>query len=531
MTINQPLPSINPTQTEAWKALERHKNDFVNAFPSATSDEYATRIENLMLSWGDFYVDFSKNRITNHTLSLLLSLAEEVQLEKAIDHYFSGAKINITEGRPVLHPALRDLENLAPEFKKTLDRMEAFSEMVIQGEYTGYTGKPITDIVNIGIGGSHLGPEMVVEALQYYRNAINVHFLANVDGDAIHDTLSHLNPETTLFFVVSKSFTTQETMTNAELVRDWFFGETDGNSLSRHFVAITANTREAEKFGISPSNMFEINDGIGGRFSLWSAAGLSICCAIGYSNFMKLLEGAHQMDLHFRQTPFRQNIPVLMALISIWYNNFLGAQTEGIVAYSQYLNKLVPYLQQACMESNGKGTDRNGNPIDYQTGTVVWGDVGTNAQHAFFQLLHQGTKWAPIDFIGFSQPLHGNVKNHQILMAHLFAQSESLWEGSASVKACDSHRRFEGKRPSNTILIKKLTPKTLGSLVALYEHKIFVQGVVWNICSFDQWGVELGKTVAKETLSAIAEGNFEKLENKSSRNLVKKFIEDTAQDR
>lgn len=529
MNKNNNFPAVNPTQTSAWKALESHFKEMKNRKMQSVFSEDPERAGRLSLVWNDFFIDFSKNRITDKTLSLLVQLAEETKLKEAVEMCFSGEKINTTEKRAVLHSALRDFDSMKPEVEKTLHRMKSFSEKVISGTYKGFSGKAITDVVNIGIGGSHLGPEMVVEALKFYRNHLNIHFIANIDGDAGWDILSKLNPETTLFIVVSKSFTTQETLTNASEVKKWFLQKTNQNDISKHFIAVSGNSDEVKKFGILEEHTFKMNDWVGGRFSLWSAVGLSICCAIGYSHFESLLKGAHAMDLHFQSESFEKNIPVLLGLISIWYANFFKTETEGIVAYSQYLNKLVPYLQQASMESNGKSVDRNGNPVDYQTGTIIWGDVGSNAQHAFFQLLHQGTSWAPMDFIGFSESLYNREKNHNILMANFFAQTEALWEGNQHNENKDPHRNFEGNRPSNTILIKKLTPKNLGSLIALYEHKIFVQGVVWNICSFDQWGVELGKTVAKETLNSIEKRNSESVQNGSTKNLIQKFLAGFAQ--
>lgn len=519
------LPNINPTATAAWKELETLFEEVSHQNMCAVFDDDPSRAERMAVSWKDFYVDYSKNRITDEVLSSLLKLAEETELKNAIEYCFSGVKINETEKRAVLHSALRDFKNMKPEVHENLQKMKRFSEAIISGEFKGYSGKPITDIVNIGIGGSHLGPEMVVEALKFYRNHLNVHFIANIDGDAVHDILSKLNPETTLFIVVSKSFTTQETLTNALLAKEWFCKTHSQAQFSKHFIAVSENKAKVLEFGISATNIFEMREWVGGRFSLWSSVGLSICCAVGYTHFEALLKGAFEMDTHFTTESFEKNIPVILALISIWYANFFNTETEAIVAYSEYLHKLVPYLQQAFMESNGKSVDRNGEEISYQTGAIVWGDVGSNAQHAFFQLLHQGTKLIPADFIGFSNCLNGNKRNHNILMANFLAQTESLWEGNLQNPQQHAHRVFTGNRPSNTILIKKLTPENLGSLIALYEHKIFVQGIIWNIYSYDQWGVELGKKVAKGTLKAIENKNPKNIKNPSGRRLLEKLLE------
>ncbi len=519
------LPSINPTNTESWKLLHNHYKEIKNLAVQDVFTKESNSALNFTVEWQDFYLDYSKNRLTRETRKLLLDLAEEVKLKEAIEQQFEGKKINETEGRAVLHTALRDFDTMKPEVKSTLHKMKLFSKEVIDGTHKGFTGKPITDIVNIGIGGSHLGPDMVVDALKFYGNHLKIHFIANVDGDHVSETLKSLNPETTLFIVVSKSFTTQETLVNAKVVKDWFLTKAEQKDVQKHFVAVSVNRTAAEAFGISENNIFPMQDWVGGRFSLWSSVGLSICCAVGYQNFEELLQGAFEMDKHFKSAEFDQNLPVILALISVWYNNFFEAETEAIVAYSQYLNKLVPYLQQAIMESNGKSTDRNGNKINYQTGTIVWGNVGTNSQHAYFQLLHQGTKLIPTDFIGFSESLNGNIGNHNILMANFFAQTEALWAGTYNQDVQNSFKTFDGCKPTNTLLIKKLTPKNLGSLIALYEHKLFAQGIVWNIFSYDQWGVELGKTVAKDTLSAIENKDSGLMENESTQNLIKKFLE------
>ncbi len=517
------LPKINPTKTEAWKALETHFQEMKGQQLQDVFLKDSARADRFKIEWQDFYLDYSKNRITEETLSLLVKLAEEVKLKEAINQQFSGEKINETENREVLHTALRDFNNLKPEVKATLQKMKLFSEEIINGSHKGFTGKAITDVVNIGIGGSHLGPEMVTEALQFYRNHLKIHFIANIDGDAVAESFEKLNPETTLFIVVSKSFTTQETIANASVLRSWFLKNASETDIQKHFVAVSANVKGVKDFGISEENIFPMQDWVGGRFSLWSSVGLSICCAIGFKNFDAMLKGAFEMDNHFRKESFDKNIPVILALLSIWYNNFFKTESEAVVAYSQYLHKLVPYLQQAVMESNGKSVDRNGEKINYQTGTIVWGNVGSNSQHAYFQLLHQGTKLIPTDFIGFSESLHGNSENHNILMANFFAQTEALWEGTHNKNVENAFKFFEGNKPTNSILIEKLTPKNLGSLIAIYEHKLFVQGIIWNIFSYDQWGVELGKTVAKGTLKAIENKNASKVENRSTANLLKKF--------
>ncbi len=518
------LTSINPTSTKAWQLLEEHFQEIRSQNMTAVLEVNSNRATDFKIEWNDFYFDYSKNLINKKTVGLLLQLAEEVKLKEAIEAQFAGKHINQTEDRAVLHTALRDFKNLKPEVKSNLERMETFSEAIINGHHKGYSGKTITDIVNIGIGGSHLGPEMIIEGLDYYRNHLKTHFVANIDGDQLNDILQKLNPETTLFIVVSKSFTTQETLVNARNVRQWFLEKASENDIHKHFVAVSVNLEAAKDFGICEDNIFPMHDWVGGRFSLWGSVGLSICCAIGHENFKALLKGAFEMDTHFKQTDFGQNIPVILALLSVWYNNFHNAQSEVVVAYSEYLHKLVPYLQQASMESNGKSIDRNGDEINYQTGTIVWGSTGSNSQHAYFQLLHQGTKLIPADFIGFSKSLNGNTLNHNILMANFFAQTESLWEGTENGNNENPFKTFAGKKPSNTILIKHLTPKSLGSLVAMYEHKIFAQGIIWNIFSYDQWGVELGKKVAKNTLDCIDNKNMDNINNFSTRALLQKYL-------
>lgn len=494
------LPKVNPVTTPAWTALTKHFAKIKDSKMQQFFDEDSMRAHKYSISWEDFYLDYSKNRITDKTLELLLQLAEEVKLGDAIKAQFSGEQINETEGRAVLHTALRDFKNVPNEVNETLQKMKQFSESIISGKLKGHTGKAFTDVVNIGIGGSDLGPDMVTEALTYYKNHLNVHFMSNVDGDHVQETFKRLDRETTLFIVVSKSFTTQETLTNASSVRNWFLQKATLLDIESHFVAVSTNLKEVENFGIAPENIFPMWDWMGGRFSLWGTVGLSICIAVGYANFEKLLKGASQMDTHFKSASYDKNIPVMLALLSVWYNNFFKSETEAVVPYSQYLSKLIPYLQQAVMESNGKQVDRNGIPVTYQTGTIIWGSTGTNAQHAFFQLLHQGTKLIPVDFIAFAKALHKQDQHQEILLANCFAQSEALLKGTDGEDIDSPYNVFDGNRPSNTLLIKQLTPENLGALIALYEHKLFVQGVIWNIFSFDQWGVELGKKLAKGTL-------------------------------
>ncbi|HBY69743.1 MAG TPA: glucose-6-phosphate isomerase [Flavobacteriaceae bacterium] len=514
------LPKINPKQTKSWNALQAH---FSEMKAEKMQDLFATdtaRSKKFSIEWDDFYFDYSKNRITDTTKALLIDLAKEVKLDEAIKAQFTGTKINETEGRAVLHTALRDFVEMKPEVKETLEKMKVFSEAIISGSWKGCTDKPITDVVNIGVGGSDLGPKMVTEALHFYKTHLNVQFISNVDGDHVSEILQDLNPETTLFIVVSKSFTTLETLTNAKTVRNWFLEKHSETDIEHHFAAVSTNKEAVIDFGIASKNIFPMWDWVGGRFSLWSAVGLSICCAVGYNNFEELLKGAHKMDNHFKTSNFDENIPVMLAMLSIWYANFFEAESEAVIPYSEYLSKLVTYLQQAVMESNGKGTDRNGKKVDYTTGTIVWGDTGTNAQHAFFQLIHQGKRLIPVDFIAFAESLHGNKEHHRKLISNCFAQSESLLQGTYGKEVENPFRQFEGNKPSNTILIKKLTPHNLGSLLALYEHKLFVQGVVWNIFSYDQWGVELGKTVAKNVMEAIKTKDCSLIDNQSTNDLL-----------
>ena len=542
-----PLKSIDPTKTRAWKSLGEHYN---NQHKQHLKDLFAQdpdRANRFTLEWQDFLVDFSKNRISDKTLEHLLALAEEMDLKDAIEKYFAGDLINQTEGRAVLHTALRtpagksvvvNGKDVVPEVQEVKAHIREFANAVISGEKKGYSGKPFKAIVNIGIGGSDLGPAMVAEALRYYQNHLQVHFVSNVDGDHVHEVLKHLDPETTLFVVVSKTFTTQETLSNATTIKNWFLKYANREDIALHFAAVSTNEAKIAEFGIDPANVFPMWDWVGGRFSLWSAVGLSIALAVGYDNFDSLLMGAHEMDMHFREEPFESNIPVLSALLTIWYNNFYKAETEAIIPYTQYLSRFSAYLQQGIMESNGKSVDRNGATIPYQTGTIIWGEPGTNSQHAFFQLIHQGTKLIPADFIGFKHSLHGDTDHHNKLMANFFAQTEALMNGKteAQVKAefeakgvseeaqqqLTPFKVFEGNKPTTTILIERLTPKSLGALIALYEHKIFVQGVIWNIYSYDQWGVELGKQLASAILKDLKSVDISEHDS-STKNLLKNF--------
>ncbi len=514
------LKRINPIQTNAWQELTQHFTETKDIHLKKLFNENSHRKEDFTVNFNDFSVDFSKNNITQETVNHLIELANEVDLQDAIEKCFSGEKINETEERAVLHSALRTQKNslilvdgidILPEIKQTLSQIKNFTNSVISGVWKGYTNKKITDIVNIGIGGSDLGPDMVVDALKYYKNHLNVHFISNIDGDHVQEIIKKLNPETTLFVIVSKTFTTQETLTNVTTIRKWFLETADEKAIKKHFVAVSTNLKDVTAFGIEKENIFTMWNWVGGRFSLWSTVGLSISLAVGFDNFNQLLKGASEMDEHFKKTSFDKNIPVILALIGIWYNNFFGSETEVILPYSQYLNKFPAYLQQVSMESNGKAVDRNGNKIDYQTGSIIWGSAGTNAQHTFMQLIHQGTKLIPADFIGFEESLYGNNEHHKKLMANFYAQTQALatgktkeevhldlkFQGKAeSIEKLLSFKVFEGNKPTNTILIKKLTPRNLGTLIAMYEHKIFVQGIIWNIYSFDQFGVELGKELA-----------------------------------
>jgi glucose-6-phosphate isomerase len=543
------LQSTNPTHLNSWQQLENHFSKMEDNSIKKMFQSDASRAEKFHIQWNNFLVDYSKNNINQETIDLLLNLANEVNLKDAISKYFKGDLINQTENRAVLHTALRapenavilvDGKNVMPEVFDVKNKIKNFTNEIVSGERKGYTGKSFTDIVNIGIGGSDLGPAMVVEALQYYKNHLNVHFVSNVDGDHVNEIIKKLNPETTLFVIVSKTFTTQETLTNSETIRSWFLKSAKQEDVAKHFVAVSTNIQKVTEFGIDSNNIFPMWDWVGGRFSLWSAVGLSISLAVGFDNFDNLLKGANKMDNHFKNESFDKNIPVVLALLSIWYNNFFGAESEALIPYTQYLQKLAPYLQQGIMESNGKSIGRDGKPVNYQTGTIIWGEPGTNSQHAFFQLIHQGTKLIPTDFIGYVKPLYGDMDHHDKLMSNFFAQTEALLNGKTpeqvkaefdkqgvSVEKAEflfPFKVFSGNKPTNTILIQKLTPESLGSLIALYEHKIFVQGVIWNIFSYDQWGVELGKQLANSILEEI---NSKKVNNHDSSTsfLLKHFLD------
>ncbi|MBN2716557.1 MAG: glucose-6-phosphate isomerase [Deltaproteobacteria bacterium] len=545
------MKNINPTSTNAWKTLcdlfEKNKSLTIKGL----FDSDANRFGKMSRTFGDgFLLDFSKNILTDEILDALVSLAEETDLQSAIDAMFSGAKINQTEGRAVLHVALRNRSNtpvivdgtdVMPDINRVLDQMKAFCAGIHSGEWKGYTGQKITDVVNIGIGGSDLGPVMVTEALAAYSvKGIKVHFVSNVDGTHIAETLKRVNPETTLFLIASKTFTTQETMTNAHTARDWFLDAAgDKAHVAKHFAALSTNGEAVSEFGIDTANMFEFWDWVGGRYSLWSAIGLSIALAIGFDNYIALLEGAHEMDNHFKGTEFKNNLPVLIALIGIWYNNFYKAESEAILPYDQYMHRFAAYFQQGNMESNGKYVDRDGNKVDYETGPIIWGEPGTNGQHAFYQLIHQGTKLIPCDFIAPAVSHNPIGDHHPKLLANYFAQTEALAFGktktqveaefTAAGKSLDEvkdlvpFKVFEGNRPTNSILVKKVDPKTLGHLIAMYEHKIFTQGIIWNIFSFDQWGVQLGKELANKILPELSDANDVKSHDSSTNGLINQY--------
>ena len=542
------LQTVNPTQTVAWKKLQSHFETMKNVQMQDLFANDKLRTEKMHIEWCDFLVDYSKNIVTDETIKLFLDLANEVHLKEAISKYFDGDLINQTENRSVLHTALRASENtsilvagenIIPEIYLVKNKIKKFSEEVILGKRKGFSGKHFTDIVNIGIGGSDLGPAMAVEALQFYKNHLKNHFVSNIDGDHISEVLKQLNPETTLFVIVSKTFTTQETISNATTIKNWFLKTGTQSDVAKHFVAVSSNSQKVADFGIDAEILFPMWDWVGGRFSLWSAVGLSISLAVGFDHFDSLLKGANRMDEHFKNESFDKNIPVVLAFLSIWYNNFFGAESEAIIPYTQYLNKLVPYLQQGIMESNGKSIGRDGKSITYQTGTIIWGEPGSNSQHAFFQLIHQGTKLIPTDFIGFKEALYGNKEHHDKLMSNFFAQTESLLIGKTVTQVVADLNKlgispekteflapfkiFAGNKPTNTLLIEKLTPESLGSLIALYEHKIFVQGIIWNIFSFDQWGVELGKQSASTILEEI-ETKKVGIHDSSTSFLLKKYF-------
>lgn len=523
------LPTINFTETQAYKYLADHFIDINSKNMKQLFAEDPERFQKFTILFDDILLDYSKNRINDTTIALLVQLAKECKLDVAIKAMYNGEAINQTENRPVLHVALRNQSNtpilvegkdVMLEVNRVLDKMKSFSEKVISGEWKGYTGKAITDVVNIGIGGSDLGPVMVTEALKAYKNHLNMHFVSNIDGTHMAETLKGVDPETTLFLVASKTFTTQETMTNARTARAWFLEKGAAEEdIAKHFAALSTNSKDVAAFGINTDNMFEFWDWVGGRYSLWSAIGLPIALSLGFDKFEELLKGAHATDQHFESTAFEKNIPVILGLLGVWYINFFNAETQAILPYDQYMHRFAAYFQQGDMESNGKHVDRNGNEVDYETGPVIWGEPGTNGQHAFYQLIHQGTRLIPCDFIAPAQSLNPIGEHHPILLSNFFAQTEALMNGkteeqihaelSADGKSAEEIAKlapfkvFEGNRPTNSFLLKKITPYSLGSLIAMYEHKIFVQGIIWNIFSFDQWGVELGKQLAKSILPEL----------------------------
>ncbi|QXB89756.1 glucose-6-phosphate isomerase [Providencia rettgeri] len=544
------MKSINPSQTAAWRALEQHFAQMKDVHMRDLFAQDKDRFTHFSATFdGQILVDFSKNRITQETLDNLLALAKETELESAIKSMFSGEKINRTEDRAVLHTALRNRDNtpiyvdgkdVMPDVNAVLEKMQKFSERIIRGEWKGYTGKAITDVVNIGIGGSDLGPFMVTEALRPYKNHLNMHFVSNVDGTQIAETLKKLNPETTLFLIASKTFTTQETMTNAHSAREWLLATAkDEQHIAKHFVALSTNSEEVAKFGIDTNNMFEFWDWVGGRYSLWSAIGLSIILSVGFDNFVQLLNGAHAMDKHFTQTPLEKNIPVLLGLIGIWYNNFFESETEAILPYDQYMHRFAAYFQQGNMESNGKYIGRDGKPVSYQTGPIIWGEPGTNGQHAFYQLIHQGTKMIPCDFIAPAVTHNPLGDHHEKLLSNFFAQTEALAFGKtrevvdaefaaqgknvSDMEYVAPYKVFEGNRPTNSILLKSITPYLLGALIAMYEHKIFTQGAILNIFTFDQWGVELGKQLASRILPELENSETVNSHDSSTNGLINNY--------
>ncbi|MDF7679351.1 glucose-6-phosphate isomerase [Enterobacteriaceae bacterium ESL0689] len=544
------MKNINPTQTQAWKALQQHFAEMKDVTISELFAKEPDRFSQFSATFDDLMlVDFSKNRITEETLAKLQQLARETDLAGAISEMFAGEKINRTEDRAVLHVALRNRSNtpilvdgkdVMPEVNAVLEKMRTFSDAIISGHWRGYTGKAITDVVNIGIGGSDLGPLMVTEALRPYKNHLTMHFVSNVDGTHIAEVLKSVNPETTLFLVASKTFTTQETMTNAHSARDWLLRHAgDEKHIAKHFAALSTNAKAVGEFGIDTGNMFEFWDWVGGRYSLWSAIGLSIVLSVGFDNFVELLSGAHAMDKHFATTPAEKNLPVILALIGIWYNNFFGTETEAILPYDQYMHRFAAYFQQGNMESNGKYVDRNGHLVDYQTGPVIWGEPGTNGQHAFYQLIHQGTKLVPCDFIAPAITHNPLTDHHQKLLSNFFAQTEALAFGKsrdvveqeyrdqgkdpATLENVIPFKVFKGNRPTNSILLREITPYSLGALIALYEHKIFTQGAILNIFTFDQWGVELGKQLANRILPELAGANRVNSHDSSTNGLINRY--------
>ena len=544
------LPAINPANTAAWKKLQEHHKEIKQVSLQELFENDPKRFDKFSCCTKDLVLDYSKNRITQKTIELLIDLAKECQLEKCRSLFFSGAAINATEHRAVLHTALRNFSsqpiyvegrNVMPEVKKVLRQMKSFCESIHNGKHRGYTGKRIKYIVNIGIGGSDLGPLMVTEALKpYWKKGIETYFVSNIDGSHIAETLKKVNAEETLFLIASKTFTTQETMTNAFTARNWFLKKAKKEShIAKHFVALSTNEKEVLRFGIDSKNMFAFWDWVGGRYSLWSAIGLSISLTIGFKAFSDLLKGAHHIDKHFREAPLKENMPVILALLGIWYTNFFGAQTEAILPYDQYLHRFPAYFQQGNMESNGKQTDRSGKPVQYATGPIIWGEPGTNGQHAFYQLIHQGTPLIPCDFIAAAQSQNPIGDHHEKLMSNFFAQTEALLNGKSAPQVKEELRKqglspqeikkltpfkvFKGNKPTNSILVKKLTPFALGELIALYEHKIFTQGVIWNIYSFDQWGVELGKQLANKIIPELLDNKPIKSHDSSTNGLINAY--------
>ena len=547
------MESLN--NSSAWQALAAHYNSIKDKHLREFFAADSARFENFSIRFNDILLDYSKNRITEETVSLLLDLARQAGVETWREKMFNGERINNTENRPVLHVALRNRSNrpiyvdgkdVMAEVNRVLAQMKSFCATVRSGEWKGYTGRPITDVVNIGIGGSDLGPVMVTEALKPYGSpSLSVHFVSNVDGTHIAETLKKLNPETTLFIIASKTFTTQETITNAQTAREWLLKSAkERSAVAKHFVALSTNKAQVEKFGIDTKNMFEFWDWVGGRYSLWSAIGLSIALYLGMENFEELLTGAYEMDEHFRTAPLNQNMPVIMAMLGVWYNNFFGAESHAILPYDQYMHRFPAYFQQGDMESNGKRVTRNGEVVAYSTGPVIWGEPGTNGQHAFYQLIHQGTKLIPSDFLAPIESQNPIGEHHRILLSNFFAQTEALMKGKTEAEARAElaatgmsgealekllpHKIFPGNRPTNSILFRKLTPRTLGSLIALYEHKIFVQGIVWNVNSFDQWGVELGKQLAKGVLPELKSDSKIVSHDSSTNGLINYYLENKA---
>ena len=543
------LKSVPFDQTHAFSLLTKHKKEIAETTIKDLFKNDAERFNRFSICFEDILLDYSKNIITEKTKAILVALANECELDDAIERMFSGDIINQTEKRAVLHVALRNRSNspiavdgheIMPDINAVLEKMKRFSEKVISGNWKGYSRKAITDVVNIGIGGSDLGPVMVTEALKPYKNHLNLHFVSNVDGTHIAETLKKVNPETTLFLIASKTFTTQETMSNANSARDWFIANGgSAEDVAKHFVALSTNEKLVTAFGIDPENMFGFWDWVGGRYSLWSAIGLSISLSVGYDNFIELLEGAHAMDKHFRKANFNENMPVILALLGIWYNNFFGADTQVILPYDQYMHRFAAYFQQGDMESNGKQIGRDGKEVSYQTGSIIWGEPGTNGQHAFYQLIHQGTKMIPADFLAPAISHNPIGQHHQMLLSNFFAQTEALMNGKtrkvveeelvkagknkAEIDELAPFKVFTGNRPTNSIMFKLLTPRTLGSLIAMYEHKIFVQGIIWNVFSFDQWGVELGKQLANQILPELADDEEVTSHDSSTNGLINAY--------